>query len=118
MATPSLLRHSVFFFFPSDSSFSYEEEVSGALGRGYRCGFLGMLHLEIISERLRREFNLELIVTLPSTTYEVTVRGGKELTVYSPHLFPEDGNILSALKSKSFLHNSLRNSCSLKRYCS
>lgn len=79
----------------SDSSFSYEEEVSGALGRGYRCGFLGMLHLEIISERLRREFNLELIVTIPSITYNVTVRGDKELIVYSPHLFPDDGTVQS-----------------------
>lgn len=79
----------------SDSSFSYEEEVSGALGRGYRCGFLGMLHLEIISERLRREFNLELIVTIPSTTYEVILRGGKQVKVYSPHLFPDDGSIQS-----------------------
>lgn len=77
----------------SDSAFSYEEEVSGALGRGYRCGFLGMLHLEIITERLRREFNLELIVTLPSITYEVTLRGNKKVTVYSPHLFPDDGSI-------------------------
>lgn len=79
----------------SDSSFSYEEEVSGALGRGYRCGFLGMLHLEIISERLRREFNLELIVTMPSITYQVTVRGNKEITVYSPHLFPDDGTVIT-----------------------
>lgn len=79
----------------SDSSFSYEEEVSGALGRGYRCGFLGMLHLEIISERLRREFSLELIVTMPSITYQVTVRGNKEITVYSPHLFPDDGTVTS-----------------------
>lgn len=77
----------------SDSAFSYEEEVSGALGRGYRCGFLGMLHLEIITERLRREFNLELIVTLPSITYQVHLRTGKEVTVYSPHLFPDDGLI-------------------------
>lgn len=77
----------------SDSSFSYEEEVSGALGRGYRCGFLGMLHLEIITERLRREFNLELIVTLPSITYYVTLRGGDRRVIYSPHLFPDDGGI-------------------------
>ncbi len=77
----------------SDSAFSYEEEVSGALGRGYRCGFLGMLHLEIITERLRREFNLELIVTLPSITYEVTTRNGEAVTVYSPHLFPDDGQV-------------------------
>lgn len=79
----------------SDSSFSYEEEVSGALGRGYRCGFLGMLHLEIISERLRREFNLNLIVTLPSITYEVTLKNGEKKIIYSPHLFPDDGSVVS-----------------------
>jgi len=79
----------------SDSSFSFEEEVSGALGRGYRCGFLGMLHLEIITERLRREFNLELIVTMPSINYEVVLKNGKTMIVYSPHLFPDDGNIQS-----------------------
>ncbi len=78
----------------SDSSFSYEEESSGSLGRGFRCGFLGMLHLEIIAERLNREFDLELIVTMPSITYKVIVRNGKEETIYSPHLFPDDGNVL------------------------
>lgn len=86
----------------SDSAFSYEEEVSGALGRGYRCGFLGMLHLEIITERLRREFNLELIVTLPSITYEIETRSSssgqarnhEHVIVYSPHLFPDDGQVL------------------------
>jgi len=77
----------------SDSAFSFEEEVSGALGRGYRCGFLGMLHLEIISERLRREFNLELIVTMPSITYEVENRKHERIIVYSPHLFPDDGTV-------------------------
>ncbi len=77
----------------SDSSFSYEEESSGTLGRGFRCGFLGMLHLEIITERLNREFNLELIVTMPSITYKVVLRNGKEETIYSPHLFPDDGNV-------------------------
>ncbi len=82
----------------SDSAFSYEEEVSGALGRGYRCGFLGMLHLEIITERLRREFNIELIVTLPSITYEVELRSGEKRTIYSPHLFPEDGSILKVFE--------------------
>lgn len=86
----------------SDSAFSYEEEVSGALGRGYRCGFLGMLHLEIITERLRREFNIELIVTLPSITYEVVVRGGEHRIVYSPHLFPDDGSVISV--SEPWVH--------------
>lgn len=75
----------------SDSSFSYEEESSGTLGRGFRCGFLGMLHLEIIVERLNREFSLDLVVTMPSITYKVIMRNGKEETIYSPHLFPDDG---------------------------
>ncbi len=77
----------------SDSSFSFEEESSGALGRGFRCGFLGMLHLEIITERLKREFNMSLIVTTPSITYEVTTRDGKVQTIYSPVFFPEDGMV-------------------------
>lgn len=76
----------------SDSSFTYEEESSGALGRGFRCGFLGMLHLEIITERLHREFDLELVVTSPSITYRVTYKQtGEEEIIYSPHMFPNDG---------------------------
>jgi len=78
----------------SDSAFSYEEESSGSLGRGFRCGFLGMLHLEIITERLRREFNLDLVITTPSITYEVTNKQGKKEKVYSPYFFPDDGNII------------------------
>lgn len=74
----------------SDSAFSYEEESSGVLGRGFRCGFLGMLHLEIITERLRREFSLPLVITLPSITYEVTYKNGKKETIYTPSFFPED----------------------------
>ncbi len=77
----------------SDSAFSYEEESSGSLGRGFRCGFLGMLHLEIITERLRREFNLDLVITTPSITYEVTNKLGKKQKVYSPYFFPDDGEI-------------------------
>ena len=79
----------------SDSAFTFEEESSGALGRGFRAGFLGMLHLEIITERLRREFNLELIVTTPSITYVVTKRNNIKETIYSPHLFPNDGEIIA-----------------------
>lgn len=78
----------------SDSSFTYEEEASGTLGKGYRCGFLGMLHLEIVTERLRREFSLELVVTQPSITYTIKLKGGKIMTVYSPALFPDDGDIV------------------------
>ncbi len=77
----------------SDSAFSYEEESSGSLGRGFRCGFLGMLHLEIITERLKREFDLELVITTPSVIYEVTSKGGKTEKIYSPYFFPDDGNI-------------------------
>lgn len=80
----------------SDSAFSYEEESSGSLGRGFRCGFLGMLHLEIITERLRREFDLKLIITTPSITYEVLMKNnikGKREKIYSPYFFPDDGNI-------------------------
>ena len=80
----------------SDSSYSYEEESSGALGRGFRCGFLGMLHLEIITERLRREFNLKLVITMPTITYEVTLKNGKSHMVYSPTMFPDDGTYESA----------------------
>ena len=75
----------------SDSSLSFEEEASGVLGRGFRCGFLGMLHMEIVTERLRREFTLELIITTPSITYEVEMRDGKREIIYSPHLFPDYG---------------------------
>lgn len=77
----------------SDSSFTFEEESSGTLGRGFRCGFLGMLHLEIITERLRREFNLNLIVTIPSITYEILRRDGKKEITYSPSLFPDDNTV-------------------------
>jgi GTP-binding protein LepA len=81
----------------SDSSYTFEEESSGALGRGFRCGFLGMLHLEIITERLHREFNLELVVTMPTITYEVVYKNGKEETIYSPAHFPDEG-LLSKIR--------------------
>ncbi len=77
----------------SDSSLSYEEESSGIMGRGFRCGFLGMLHLEIIIERLRREFNLNLVVTQPTTVYEITRMNGKVEEIYSPAKFPDDGTV-------------------------
>ena len=75
----------------SDSSYTFEEESSGALGRGFRCGFLGMLHLEIITERLHREFDLDLVVTMPTITYEVVYKNGKKEMVYSPAQFPDEG---------------------------
>ena len=77
----------------SDSSLSYEEESSGVMGRGFRCGFLGMLHLEIIIERLRREFNLNLVVTQPTTVYEITSNNGAVEEIYAPARFPDDGTV-------------------------
>ena len=75
----------------SDSALSYEEESSGALGHGFRCGFLGMLHLEIVTERLRREHGLAFIVTVPSIAYEITHGDGMVEEVYAPSRFPEHG---------------------------
>lgn len=75
----------------SDSSLSYEEESSGVLGRGFRCGFLGMLHLEIVTERLRREFDIEIIITSPSIVYEITYEDGKVEEVYAASRFPDFG---------------------------
>jgi len=86
-----LLKQSLGKLSLSDSSYSYEEESSGTMGRGFRCGFLGLLHLEIITERLKREYNLSLIIASPSITYEVTLKNGEIKTVYSPSLFPEHG---------------------------
>ena len=77
----------------NDSSFTYEPESSGALGFGFRCGFLGLLHLEIIRERLEREFGLNLIATAPSVQYEITLVGGEELVVDNPSELPSMGEV-------------------------
>jgi len=76
----------------SDSSLSFEEESSGVLGRGFRCGFLGMLHMEIVTERLRREFQIELVVTSPSISYEVTDVNGNVQEIYAATRFPDHGD--------------------------
>ena len=78
----------------SDASLVYEPETSVALGFGFRCGFLGLLHLEIINERLEREFGLDLIATAPSVIYEVTTEDKKTVTVTNPSEFPS-GKITS-----------------------
>ncbi len=72
----------------SDAALVYEPETSVALGFGFRCGFLGLLHLEIVTERLEREFGLDLIATAPSVIYEVTMEDQKEVTVTNPSEFP------------------------------
>jgi len=81
----------------SDSAFTFEEESSGSLGRGFRCGFLGLLHLEIITERLKREFNLNLVIATPSITYEIVFKTGKTETIYSPSLFPDE-HLIESIK--------------------
>lgn len=86
-----LLRQSLAKLKLTDSSLYYEEESSGILGKGFRSGFLGVLHLEIITERLKREFNLNLVITQPSITYEVFYKNNKTEKIYSPANFPEDG---------------------------
>ncbi|RXF75603.1 translation elongation factor 4 [Hansschlegelia zhihuaiae] len=73
----------------NDASFSYEMETSAALGFGFRCGFLGLLHLEIIQERLEREFNLDLIATAPSVIYKISLTNGDEIELHNPADMPD-----------------------------
>jgi GTP-binding protein LepA len=73
----------------NDASFTYEMETSAALGFGFRCGFLGLLHLEVIQERLAREFNLDLIATAPSVIYKITLTNGDQLEIHNPVDMPD-----------------------------
>ena len=77
----------------NDSSLMFEPEVSQALGFGFRCGFLGLLHMEIVQERLEREFDMDIITTAPSVIYEVVQRNGDVIMVESPSRMPEVGEI-------------------------
>ncbi|WP_175614895.1 translation elongation factor 4 [Piscibacillus halophilus] len=77
----------------NDSSLQYEPETSQALGFGFRCGFLGLLHMEIIQERIEREFNIDLITTAPSVIYEVELTDGETINIENPSLMPESKNI-------------------------
>lgn len=77
----------------NDAAFSFEPETSQALGFGFRCGFLGLLHMEIIQERLEREFQVELIATAPSVIYKVLTTDGKELSIDNPSKLPDAGKI-------------------------
>ncbi|MBN2244161.1 MAG: elongation factor 4 [Acidobacteria bacterium] len=77
----------------NDSAFFYEPDTSGALGFGFRCGFLGLLHMEIVQERLEREFDLSLITTAPGVRYRITTRKGETFEIHNPSKLPEAGEI-------------------------
>jgi GTP-binding protein LepA len=79
----------------NDASFSYDMETSAALGFGFRCGFLGLLHLEIIRERIEREFNVDIITTAPSVIYKVNMRDGAQIELHNPVDLPDQTLILS-----------------------
>jgi len=79
----------------NDSSFFYEPETSAALGFGFRCGFLGLLHMEIVQERLEREFNMHILTTAPSVIYRITKRNGEVVYVDNPVKMPDPGQIAS-----------------------
>ncbi|WP_341757665.1 translation elongation factor 4 [Candidatus Tisiphia endosymbiont of Ditula angustiorana] len=82
----------------NDASFEFEAESSTALGFGFRCGFLGLLHLEIVQERLEREFDLDMITTAPSVIYKINMRGGDQLAIHNPADLPPVQNIDSMLE--------------------
>lgn len=87
----------------NDASLTYTPESSMALGFGFRCGFLGLLHLEIIQERLEREFNMSVITTVPNVTYKAFTKKGEVIDVYTP---PPSPSLPSSTTSKS--HTSRR----------
>ncbi len=82
----------------NDASLLFEAETSGALGFGFRCGFLGLLHMEIIQERLEREYNLDLVTTAPSVEYKFELTTGETVTVANPTNYPDPATIVTALE--------------------
>jgi len=82
----------------SDSSLFYEPETSMALGFGFRCGFLGLLHLDIFQERLRREYNLEITITVPSVAYKILKKNKQEITIHSPQEMPDPTHVETAFE--------------------
>jgi GTP-binding protein LepA len=82
----------------TDSAFSFEPESDQVLGRGFRCGYLGMLHMEIVIERLRREFGMEMVVATPTVSYEVTGKDGTTKLIYSPSEFPDEHDAVRVME--------------------
>jgi len=77
----------------NDASFTFEPETSEALGFGFRCGFLGLLHMEVIQERLEREYDLDLVITAPSVEYQIIKKNGEELKIENPAAFPDQSEV-------------------------
>ncbi len=88
----------------NDASLLFEPETSGALGFGFRCGFLGLLHIEIIHERLEREYNLDLVMTAPSVVYKFLLNDGSTVEVDNPTHYPDPAGIASAMEPISDVH--------------
>jgi GTP-binding protein LepA len=82
----------------NDASFSYTPETSSAMGFGFRCGFLGLLHMDIIQERLEREYDMDIIVTAPSVVYKITKADGTEELIDTPAKLPESGSFEEILE--------------------
>jgi len=89
------LRSAMEKFSLTDSAFQFEPEQSEALGQGFRCGFLGLLHMEIVQERLEREYGVGLVLTTPSVVFQVTTHGGKTIEVHRPTDLPPPGSLLT-----------------------
>ncbi len=94
----NILEQSLYKLRLSDSSLSFKEETSVVLGRGFHCGFLGMLHLEIIAERIKREFNIELIITSPVVNYEILYKDSKKEKINSPASLPNPKQVEKILE--------------------
>ena len=88
----------------NDASLTFEPETSAALGFGFRCGFLGLLHMEIVQERLEREYDLDLITTAPSVIYRITLTDGTEMLIDNPTNYPEPGAVAMAEEPLSLIH--------------
>ena len=88
----------------NDASLLFEPETSGALGFGFRCGFLGLLHMEIIQERLEREFNLDLVTTAPSVVYKFTLSSGETVDIDNPTNYPDPATIVKSLEPIADVH--------------
>ncbi len=91
----TVLKHALSRLKLSDAALSFEEDGSSILGKGFRCGFLGMLHMEIVTERLAREFAIRPVITTPSIMYEVTNTKGETRQIFTPTQFPEHGQVVS-----------------------